>query len=191
MVRVTPSLRRAPFLLSLLLLAAACGQKLPEGREPPSRAAASPATLPAVDPARLQLAVAQSSELRAKGQRVWCVPFARTASGIDILGNAKTWWEQAKGLYPRGHEPQGGAVMAFQPTGKIPLGHVAVVSEVVSPREILVDHANWEKNEVSLRMAVVDVSKANDWSAVRLESQPGTLGRVYPVKGFIYPKRDG
>ena len=36
-------------------------------------------------------------------------------------------------------------------------------------------------------MAVVDVSEDNDWSAVRVESFKGSLGRVYPIDGFIYP----
>jgi surface antigen len=69
----------------------------------------------------------------------------------------------------------------------MPQGHVAVVSEVVSERKVLVDHANWHRNKISLGMAVIDVSKKNDWSRVRVESVPGTFGSVYPVKGFILP----
>ena len=72
-------------------------------------------------------------------------------------------------------------------TGSMPMGHIAVVSDVVSPREIRVDHANWKRNQVSLKMAVIDVSKANDWSAVQVESQPGAFGSTYPINGFIYP----
>ena len=68
------------------------------------------------------------------------------------------------------------------------MGHVAVVSEVVSEREIRVDHANWDRNKVSLKMDVIDVSDNNDWSAVRLKSQPSAFGSVYPIKGFIYPQ---
>ncbi|HBB82303.1 MAG TPA: CHAP domain-containing protein, partial [Sulfitobacter sp.] len=45
----------------------------------------------------------------------------------------------------------------------------------------------WKRNEVSLKMAVIDVSENNDWSAVRLESQPGAFGSTYPINGFIYP----
>ena len=67
------------------------------------------------------------------------------------------------------------------------MGHVAVVSEVVSPREIKVDHANWKRNKISLAMTVKDVSPRNDWSDVRLESQAGSFGSVYPINGFIYP----
>ena len=68
-----------------------------------------------------------------------------------------------------------------------PRGHVAVVSEIVSEREIKVDHANWKRNQVSLKMSVIDISPNNDWSQVKLESSPGSYGRMYPIKGFIYP----
>lgn len=133
----------------------------------------------------------EAQSRRARGERVWCVPFARTASGIDLKGNAETWWNKAKGLYQRGHDPAIGSVVVFSGTRKLPMGHVAVVSDVVSPREILIDHANWHRNEVSLKMAVVDVSPANDWTRVRVETEPGTLGRPYPVSGFIYPQQEG
>ncbi|MGY9049482.1 MAG: CHAP domain-containing protein [Rhodobacterales bacterium] len=144
-----------------------------------------------LDPARQTLALNEAKALRAKGQRVWCVPFARNASGVDIRGNAETWWSKATGLYDRGAEPEVGAVMAFKSTGSMPMGHVAVVSQVISPREVLVDHANWHRNEVSLKMPVIDVSERNDWSAVRLASEPSSFGSVYPVNGFIYPKHNG
>ena len=77
--------------------------------------------------------------------------------------------------------------MAFKSTRSMPMGHVAVVSKVLSAREVLIDHANWHRNQVSLNMAVVDVSEKNDWSAVRLQSNPDSFGSVYPVNGFIYP----
>ncbi|MBE2274685.1 MAG: CHAP domain-containing protein [Rhodobacteraceae bacterium] len=144
-----------------------------------------------LDPARAKMAFVEVQQKKAKGQRVWCVPFARTMSGVNIRGNAGTWWGQAAGSYGRGQEPEVGSVMAFASTRKMPMGHVAVVSGVVSPREILIDHANWHRNQVSLKMKVVDVSDKNDWSRVRVESNPGTLGGVYPINGFIYPGRAG
>ena len=140
-----------------------------------------------VEAARLEVAVQEVQDLQSKGRRVWCVPFARNASGIEIYGNAKTWWGQAKGLFARDQEPQTGAVMAFSATRSNPLGHVAVVSKVEDSRRIRVNHANWHRNKISLGMAVIDVSEKNDWSAVRLESNPGAFGRVYPVTGFILP----
>jgi surface antigen len=167
--------RTAPPIL-ILLLCTACALPAPAD-ERTTR----------LDPAGTQYAIAQAKDLRAAGRRVWCVPFARNLSGIDIKGNAKDWWRNAAASYRRGHQPSVGAVMAFSATRGMPLGHVAVVSKVVSPRQVLVNHANWERNRISLGMTVVDVSQKNDWSAVRVESRPGTFGRIYPVQGFILP----
>ncbi|MGB3802775.1 MAG: CHAP domain-containing protein [Sphingopyxis granuli] len=122
-----------------------------------------------------------------------CVPFARAESGVEIRGNAKTWWSQAAGSYDRGHEPRKGAVMAFAGTRGMPSGHVAVVKKVVSDREILIDHANWSpingrRGQIERNVRVVDVSDAGDWSMVRVWYAPiGDLGlRANPVQGFIY-----
>ena len=122
-----------------------------------------------------------------------CVPFARAESGVEIRGNAKTWWSQAAGTYQRGEEPRKGAVMAFAGTRGMPMGHVAVVKKVVSDREILIDHANWSpingrRGQIERDVRVVDVSDAGDWSMVRVWYAPiGDLGlRANPVQGFIY-----
>ena len=122
-----------------------------------------------------------------------CVPFARAESGVEIRGNAKTWWAQAAGTYERGDEPRQGAVMAFAGTRGMPMGHVAVVKKVVSDREILIDHANWSpingrRGQIERGVRVVDVSDAGDWSLVRVWYAPiGDLGlRANPVQGFIY-----
>lgn len=119
--------------------------------------------------------------------RWWCVPFARMVTGLSLRGNAKTWWEQGKGRYQRSQEPKVGAVMAFAASSAMPKGHVAVVSGVISEREILVVHANWARGKVTLDDRVVDVSENGDWSRVRLENSDESLGRVNPVNGFIYP----
>lgn len=136
---------------------------------------------------RLANALLEVQRKQSKGQRVWCVPFARDLSGIDIYGNAKTWWAQAKGRYARSREPAVGSVMSFMPTRRNPNGHVAVVSSMVSDRQVRLDHTNWQRSKVSRDMLAVDVSQANDWSMVRLESVPGQLGAQYPVQGFILP----
>ncbi|MEQ8309450.1 MAG: CHAP domain-containing protein [Sphingopyxis sp.] len=122
-----------------------------------------------------------------------CVPFARAESGVEIRGNAKTWWAQAAGSYERGNEPRQGAVMAFAGTRGMPMGHVAVVKKIVSDREILIDHANWSpiggrRGQIERGVRVVDVSDAGDWSLVRVWYAPiGDLGlRANPVQGFIY-----
>ncbi|MGN6269074.1 MAG: CHAP domain-containing protein [Sphingomonas sp.] len=120
-----------------------------------------------------------------------CVTFARSVSGIDIHGNANTWWGQAAGKYQRGDTPKEGAVLAFAATGRMPMGHVAMVSKVVSDREVLLTHANWSRpGQVETNVRAVDVSPAGDWSQVKVWYAPthdlGTT--VYAVKGFIYPK---
>ncbi|OYY89269.1 MAG: CHAP domain-containing protein [Sphingomonas sp. 28-66-16] len=118
-----------------------------------------------------------------------CVPFARDVSGIEIRGNAKTWWGQAEGRYARGKAPKVGAVLAFAAIGKMPMGHVAMVSQIVSDREVLLTHANWSRRGgIERNVRAVDVSEAGDWSKVRVWFAPiGGLGlTAYPTRGFIY-----
>ncbi len=118
-----------------------------------------------------------------------CVPFARQVSGIHIQGNALTWWDQAAGRYTRGKTPQVGAVLAFSATARMRYGHVAMVSRIVSDREVLLTHANWSRpGGIERDVRAIDVSEAGDWSAVRVWFGPmGGLGlTAYPTKGFIY-----
>lgn len=139
-----------------------------------------------IDPDRQAFAIREVASLRAQGKRAWCVPFARNLSGIQIRGNAHTWWGQADGEYSRGSDPLVGSVMVFSKSSRLRLGHVAVVSEVIDDRHILIDHANWARNKVTLKMGVIDISDAGDWSRVRVESSPGAYGSPYIVSGFIY-----
>ena len=118
-----------------------------------------------------------------------CVPFARDASGIEIRGNAYTWWDQAAGRYARGRTPKVGAVLAFASIAKMRNGHVAMVSQIVSDREILLTHANWSRpGGIERDVRAIDVSVAGDWSEVRVWYGPlRDLGKsAYPAKGFIY-----
>lgn len=121
-----------------------------------------------------------------------CVPYARQVSGIDLTGNAANWWGEAAGRYARGQTPEPGAVLNFRANGRMRLGHVAVVQEVVNRREILITQANWGgpgfvRGGVSSDIAVVDVSRNNDWTAVRVAlGHSSTYGSVYPTYGFIY-----
>lgn len=135
--------------------------------------------------AELKASVKRASMLKPVKGRIWCVPFAREASGIELKGNAGTWWSKAAGVYNRSRLPQIGAVMNFAPSRKMPMGHVAVVSNILDSRRIQIDHANWVRNKVTLDQTVIDVSAANDWSSVRVVNADGTLGRVNPVHGFI------
>lgn len=137
----------------------------------------------------LVLSCALMTATPALAKRLQCVPFAREVSGIDIHGNAKTWWSQAEGRYERGRAPKVGAVLAFAATGRMRLGHVAMVSQIVSDREVLLTHANWSRpGGIERDVRAVDVSAAGDWSEVRVWFAPlRDLGKsAYPTKGFIY-----
>ena len=118
-----------------------------------------------------------------------CAPYARQISGIEIRGNADTWWGQAAGRYERGHAPKVGAVLAFAATHRMRVGHVAMVSKVVSDREVLLTHANWSHpGQVEAGVRAIDVSPNGDWTMVRVWYAPqGSLGTsAYPTRGFIY-----
>jgi len=122
-----------------------------------------------------------------------CVTFARLFSGIQIFGDAWTWWDHAIGKYTRGFTPESGSVLVFKPYGAMSRGHVAVVSQVLTDRIIQVTHANWSpiegrRGKVEKDVTVVDVSKAGDWSQVKVFYNPtGDLGTtVYPTFGFVY-----
>jgi surface antigen len=120
--------------------------------------------------------------------RLQCVPFARRESGVEIYGNANTWWRQAAGRYETTQEPQEQAVMVLEGYNTTARGHVAVVREVVSPRLIIVDHSNWLNNgEITRDVPIRDVSVAGDWSEVQVWHIPGRQwgARSYNVQGFI------
>ena len=122
-----------------------------------------------------------------------CVPFAREASGIEIYGDAWTWWDQAEGRYDRGHRPRVGAVIVFARSGRLPLGHVAVVSRIVEKRVVMLTHANWsrqngERGHAEQDVTLFDVSERNDWSDVKVwfRDSNGLGSSIYPVEGFVY-----
>lgn len=122
-----------------------------------------------------------------------CVPFARLISGVQIYGDAYTWWRQAAGKYETGFTPKAGAVLCFKPVGKMRLGHVAVVSQVLTDRVIQITHANWSRiggtrGQIEKDVTVIDVSPTGDWSQVKVWYDPvRDLGSsTYPTHGFIY-----
>lgn len=135
-------------------------------------------------------AAAKTSLLNYIGQ---CVPFARAASGIEIYGDAWTWWTQAAGRYQRGDTPRPGAVIVFERTSRLPLGHVAVISRVVDRHVVMVTHANWsrqngERGHAEQDVTLTDVSARGDWSAVKVwyRDMDGLGSTVYPTYGFVY-----
>ncbi len=125
-----------------------------------------------------------------KAKYISCVPYARAVSGIMLRGDAHTWWKAAENKYLRAHQPIKGAVMVMSKTPRLPRGHVAMVSSVLSDREVLLDHANWlNRGQIHKDILAVDVSPKNDWSLVRVWYQPSkSLGwHNYKVSGFILP----
>jgi surface antigen len=132
--------------------------------------------------------------MQAAADPYWeCVPFARLVSGIQIFGDAYTWWNQAVGRYQTGYTPKLGAVLCFKPNGKMRLGHVAVVSQVVTDRVIQITHANWSpidgsRGQIEKNVTVIDVSAAGDWSLVKVWYDPTRdIGSsTYRTYGFIY-----
>jgi len=130
----------------------------------------------------------------AKAEQYWqCAPFARMFSGIQLFGDAWTWWSQAAGKYQTGFQPAFGAVLVFKPQGSMNKGHVATVSSVLTDRIIQVTHANWSRingsrGQVEKDVTIIDVSSAGDWSQVKVWYDPlRDLGTTtYPTYGFIY-----
>ncbi len=116
-----------------------------------------------------------------------CVPYAREISHIDITGNAYLWWAEAAGRYARGNMPQQGAVLNFRAIGRMPLGHVAVVTGIINSRTILVTQANWVPGTITNDVTIQDVSPNNNWTLVRVElGDSSRWGAPYPTYGFIY-----
>jgi len=124
--------------------------------------------------------------------RAECVPFAREVSGIQIYGDAYTWWDQAAGRYNRERSPAMGSLLVLAGYAGPKRAHLAHVTRIVSSREIRVDHANWlNDGNLYLNSPVIDVSPNNDWSMVRVfNNRDGHLGvKNYNVQGFITPLR--
>ncbi len=132
-----------------------------------------------------------------QGELMQCVTYAREISGIDITGDAWSWWEAAQGKYERGHQPRFMSVLVLSRTQRLKLGHVAVVVDVLGAREIRVTHANFGSDPIGRRiiydsMPATDVSPANDWSVVRFWNyEAKAWGITYETYGFIYPDRVG
>ena len=130
------------------------------------------------------------ADVTAPDTPLQCVPYARAHSRVVLYGDAYTWWDQAAGHFARGASPKEGAVMVFSNYAGPDRAHLAVVREIVDPREIRIDHANWlDDGAIYVNDPVRDVSADNDWSQVRVFNvKTGAWGgRVYSVQGFIGP----
>jgi surface antigen len=120
---------------------------------------------------------------------ITCAPFARELAGIALYGDAYSWWTSASGRYGRSAQPEIGAVLVLRRNSRLPSGHVAVVSRVLAPRQVLVIQANWVPDELTEDQLAVDVSPHNDWTEVRMWWPPtNALGdHAFPAYGFILP----
>jgi surface antigen len=124
-----------------------------------------------------------------------CVPYAREQSGIQLHGDAYSWWAQAPlNGYARGNVPMVGAVLVLKKTPTLSQGHLAVVKHIMTNRQIDVTHSNWGDGWNTRRIIyddvlIEDASAANDWTLVRFWNHGhDCIGAPYPAYGFIYPK---
>ena len=140
--------------------------------------------------------VASRGRHYARAAGISCVPFARNDSGIEVAGNAWQWWDNAAGVYARGSVPEARQrprlprqrPHAPRPCrGRQPRGQCPRRSRSTTPT----GGARGMHGGVARNMPVVDVSEANDWSAVRVGlGESGEFGSVYPTYGFIYDRPD-
>jgi hypothetical protein len=118
-----------------------------------------------------------------------CALYARAQTGVTLFGAAGGWWDEAAGLYQRGHVPEVGSILVFRRTGMMPSGHVAVVSKVIGPGQILVDQSNWYHGRITHDTPVIDTSPDHDWTSVAVMNiGAGEFGRDSPTYGFVYPE---
>lgn len=125
---------------------------------------------------------------------IQCVPYAREQSGVQIFGNAHTWWPQAKAKgYEVSKTPEIGTVMVLSRAGKLNYGHLAVVTNIIDDKTIEVTHSNWGDSRETRRviynsMNVIDSSRTGDWSRARFwHYASSSYGSSYAVSGFIHP----
>lgn len=195
-------MRKLIFSLALAAILAACGSpnsnriEAANKRDPSAPVWGPMAGIPQATPRRVAMSSNHSDPIRPRivtpAKRGQCVPYARQLSGIPIRGDAWTWWRQAAGKYRRSARPTVGSVLVLRRTSRNRYGHLAVVTRIVNNREVIVSHQNWlNKGRIHIDTPVRDVSRRNDWSAVRLWYIPGNvLGRsTYAAHGFIHPAR--
>ena len=185
-------MRIPPVILLMALALASCGPSTTERIAAANQR--SHQTPPGWSPtvSARQGSAAVTPRIVTPARRLQCVPYTRELSGIPIRGDAWTWWNQAAGKYQRTHEPTVGSVLVIKRTGRKKYGHLAIVTQILNDREIVVSHANWlNKGRIHIDTPVRDVSARGDWSSVKFWYTPGNVyGRsAYPANGFILPPR--
>ncbi|MFC7609235.1 CHAP domain-containing protein [Teichococcus aestuarii] len=178
----------------------ACGRRCGNRpQHPGDRQAAARRPAPAGCRPQRQVADAQAAPGRAAPRREHLLRALRPRHQRHRAFRQRPYrWASAAGVYARGNRPERGSVLSFRASGGMRLGHVAVVSRVIGPREVLIDHANWEgpglrKGTVQRGVSVIDVSDRNDWTAVRVQvgRSDDAYGRVYATNGFIHNRASG
>lgn len=130
--------------------------------------------------------------LSDESARIDDVAYVKSVTGMAIPGQAWSWWDGSNGRYPRGHNPVPSAVLVFRQQQNLPAGHLAIVTKVLSSREVRISHADWAstwatRGRITGNVPVLDVSRANDWTKVRLwYANSGTVDQVYGTYGFVY-----
>ena len=91
-------------------------------------------------------------------------------SGIELSGNAARGGTTLPACMSGALAPEVGSILNFRARpGTCGWATVAVVTNVISPRHIEIDHANWgAPGRISRNIDVVDVSPSNDWTDVRV-----------------------
>ena len=98
------------------------------------------------------------------------VEFARARSGLALFGDG-TWWARAKNIYARLRTPAEETVMVFTATKRLAKGHVAVVTHISrAARNQGGSGELAESRRDRPNTPVLDVSKKNDWSQVRVRN---------------------
>ena len=130
--------------------------------------------------------------LSGASARIDDVAYVKSVTGIAIPGEAWSWWDGSNGRYARGHRPVPSAVLVFRRQQNLPAGHLAIVTKVLSSREVRISHADWAstwatRGRITGNVPVLDVSRTNDWTQVRLwYADGGTVDHVYDAYGFVY-----
>ena len=113
--------------------------------------------------------------------------FVRANWSPQLFGPASGWWEAAPAS-DRNDRPAMGSLLLLTGYCDGACGHAAIVTRIVSAREIRIDHADWLHDGAIYRNnPVADVSWNNDWSRVRVFNiRTGSWGgKVYAVRGFL------
>ena len=103
----------------------------------------------AADAGRLRLPWPVSRLLRWTDCRARLRPVRSRAERDPAFGRGRRLVVAGRGRYDRAATPAVGSVLVLRRSGRLPNGHVAVVSEVLGLRTILVTQANWVHHRVS------------------------------------------